>query len=184
MTRNLRNMILAGALIATPVISLAATTTAIDANSRTDIELAKKVRKELVTLPFYSVFDNFAYSVDDGVVTLLGQVSRPTLKTDAGRVVARLEGVKNVNNQIEVLPLSPYDDRIRLAVLRAIYAQPALSRYGAGTQPSIRIIVKRGEVTLEGVVDREMDRNIAFLRANGVSGVFKVTNNLRIANNS
>ena len=182
MTRKLHNLILAGALMATPALSLAGTTTtAVDANSRTTIELAKKIRKELVTLPFYSVFDNFAFRIDDsGVVTLLGQVSRPTLRTDAGRVVARVEGVKSVKNEIEVLPLSPFDDQIRIAVLRSIYAQPALSRYGLGTQPSIRIIVKRGEVTLEGVVNNETDSNIAFIRANGVAGVFKVTNNLRV----
>jgi hyperosmotically inducible protein len=181
MTRKFKNMILAGAILAVPAVSLAASTTAVDPQSRTTVELARKVRKELVMLPFYGVFDNFAFRIDDDVVTLMGQVSRPTLKTDAGRVVARIEGVRSVVNQIEVLPLSPYDDRIRLAVLRAIYSQSALSRYGAGTQPSIRIIVKRGEVTLEGVVDREMDRNIAFLRANGVAGVFKVNNNLRLA---
>jgi hyperosmotically inducible protein len=180
MTRKIQNLILAGALLATPAISLANTTTAIDPNSRTAAELARKIRKELVTLPFYGVFDNFAFRIDDGVVTLLGQVSRPTLRSSAERVVARLEGVKKVNNEIEVLPLSPFDDRIRLAVLRSVYSQSALSRYGLGTQPSIRIIVRNGDVTLEGVVNNEADKNIAFLRANGVSGVFKVTNNLRV----
>jgi hyperosmotically inducible protein len=180
MTRKIQNLILAGALLATPAISLANTTTAIDPNSRTEAELARKIRKELVTLPFYGVFDNFAFRIDDGVVTLLGQVSRPTLRSSAERVVARLEGVKKVNNEIEVLPLSPFDDRIRLAVLRSVYSQSALSRYGLGTQPSIRIIVRNGDVTLEGVVNNEADKNIAFLRANGVSGVFKVTNNLRV----
>jgi hyperosmotically inducible protein len=179
MTRKLRNAFLAGVLIAVPMTSAAATTAA-DAGMRTTAELAKKVRKELVTLPFYGVFDNFAFRLDNGVVTLTGQVSRPTLRSSAENVVKRIEGVTRVDNQIEVLPLSPFDNSIRFAVLRAVYGYPTLNRYAAGTQPSIRIIVKHGEVTLEGVVNNEMDRNIAYLRANGVSGVFKVTNNLRV----
>ena len=179
MTRkSLMQLILAGALLAAP---MAAHTTAVDPESRAATEMEKKVRKELVMLPFYSVFDHFAFRLDNGVVTLTGQVSRPTLKSDAGRVVARIEGVTRVDNQIEVLPLSPYDNSVRIAVLRAIYGQPALQRYGLGALPSIHIIVKNGVVTLEGVVDNKMDHDIAFLRANGVGGVFKVNNNLRIA---
>jgi hyperosmotically inducible protein len=131
-------------------------------------------------LPYYGVFDNFAFRVDDSIVTLMGSVTRPTLKSSAENVVKRIEGVTAVVNQIEVLPLSSFDDRIRIAVLRSIYGSSNLSRYGLGAQPSIRIIVKRGEVTLEGVVNNEADRNIAFIRANGVAGVFKVTNNLRL----
>jgi hyperosmotically inducible protein len=142
--------------------------------------LSRAIRKELVMMPFLSIFDNLSYRIDGDTVHLYGQVIRPTLKSQAANLVARLEGVANVNNQIEVLPLSPFDDRIRVAVARAVYGQPALNRYALGANPSIRIIVKNGDVTLEGVVSDEGSRNIAFLQANGVSGVFSVTNNLRV----
>lgn len=139
----------------------------------------EKVRKELVTLPYFTIFDNLSFRVDGSTVTLMGSVTRPTLKSSAERVVARVSGVEQVVNNVEVLPLSPFDNRIRIAVARAVYGQSALNRYALGANPPIRIIVKNGEVTLEGIVNNEMDRNIAFIAANGVSGVFKVTNNLR-----
>ena len=147
--------------------------------NRTDSVLAERIRKELVTLPFYGLFDNMAFRLEDGKVTLMGHVTRPTLQSSAVNVVKRLEGVTEVVNEIEVLPLSRFDDDIRLRVARAIYGSTSLSRYGLGTQPSIRIIVKNGEVTLEGVVLNSGDRTIANLKANGVFGVFKVNNNLR-----
>jgi hyperosmotically inducible protein len=131
-------------------------------------------------LPFYGVFDNLAFRVDGAVVTLLGQVTRPTLKSSAERVVKNIEGVEKVVNEIEVLPNSPNDDRIRMAVFRAIYSDSVLSRYALRAIPPIHIIVRNGNVTLEGVVANEGDRNIANIRANGVSGVFSVTNNLRV----
>ncbi len=142
--------------------------------------LEREVRHELVMLPFYGVFDNLAFKIDGDKVTLLGQVSRPTLKTDAERVVKKIEGVESVDNQIEVFPLSPNDDRIRLAVYRAIYRDNSLSRYVLRAIPPIHIIVKNGNVALEGVVATEADKNIAGIRAKGVSGVFGVTNNLRV----
>ncbi len=145
-----------------------------------DANLLKKVRHELVMLPYFGVFDNLSYRIDNGVVTLLGDVTRPTLKADAGRVVARVEGVKSVINEIEVLPLSPFDDRIRLATYRAIYGYGPLQRYGLGTQPSIRIIVKNGNVSLEGVVNSAMDKTLVNMRANQVPGVFSVSNDLQI----
>lgn len=138
----------------------------------------REVRHELVMLPYYGVFDNLAFKIDGYNVTLLGQVTRPTLKSDAERAVKSIEGVETVNNQIEVLPLSPNDDRIRLAVYRAIYSQAPLQRYSLQAIPPIHIIVKNGNVTLEGVVANEGDRNIANVAANGVSGVFSVTNHL------
>ena len=140
----------------------------------------REVRHELVTLPFYGVFDNLAFQVDGGTVTLLGQVSRPTLKTDAERVVKSIEGVERVINRIEILPLSPYDNRIRLATYRAIYGNTALNRYALQAVPPIHIIVKNGNVTLEGVVANEGDKNIADIQARSVPGVFSVTNNLRV----
>jgi hyperosmotically inducible protein len=142
--------------------------------------IAKEVRRRLVMLPFYSVFDNFEYKVGDGVVTLGGQVTRPDLKSDAAIAVKDIEGVERVVNDIEVLPPAPADARIRLAAYRAIYGQPPLDRYAIMAVPSIHIIVKGGHLTLEGVVDNEGDRNIAGIRANSVPGVFSVTNHLRV----
>jgi hyperosmotically inducible protein len=142
--------------------------------------LENDVRHELVMLPFLGVFDNISYRVEGSTVTLAGQVYRPSMKKSADRVVARIEGVETVVNNIEVLPTSPHDDRIRLLMLRAIYGHPVLGRYSLGTQPAIRIIVERGDVTLEGVVNRELEKNVANLQANSVPGVFSVTNNLRV----
>lgn len=141
--------------------------------------ITREVHHELVMLPYYSVFDNLAYKVDGNTVTLLGQVTRPSLKNDAGNVVKKIEGVEKVNNNVEVLPPSPSDDQIRRAEFRAIYSDPMLSKYAWGAVPPIHIIVKGGHVTLEGVVDNESDKNVAEIRAKSVSGVFSVTNNLR-----
>ncbi len=143
--------------------------------------IVREVRHELVMLPYYGVFDNLAYKVDpDGTVTLMGQVSRPTLKSDAENVVKRIEGVEKVVNNLEVLPTSPNDDRIRRAVYRAIYGNSVLSQYQLRAVPPLHIIVNRGHVTLEGVVARQMDKQVAGMQANGVSDVFSVTNNLQV----
>jgi hyperosmotically inducible protein len=155
--------------ITTPVLMYAAS------KSRT---LSEEVRHELVMLPYYNVFDNLEYRVDGSTVTLYGQVTRPTLKSGAERVVRRIEGVDTVKNEIEVLPLSPFDNRLRVAVYRSIYSQAGLSRYSLGAIPAIHIIVKNGDVTLKGVVANEADRNIANIRANSVAGVFSVKNEL------
>lgn len=142
-------------------------------------KFVKEIRHELVMLPYYGVFDNLAYKVDGYKVTLVGQVTRPTLKSDAERVVKDIEGVEQVTNNIEVLPLSPNDDRIRLAAYRTIYGNPALNRYALNAVPPIHIIVKNGNIILEGVVANEGDKNIAGVQANSVQGAFGVTNNLR-----
>jgi hyperosmotically inducible protein len=143
--------------------------------------IAQEVRHQLVMLPYYGVFDDLAFRVEGGTVVLMGQVTRPTLKSDAANVVKRVEGVTNVVNEIEVLPLSPMDDQIRLAEYRAIYGDPTLStRYGFRALPSIHVIVKNGQVTLEGVVANEGDKNIVNMRANAVPNVFSVTNNLQV----
>lgn len=131
-------------------------------------------------LPYFGVFDNIEYRVDGETVTLLGDVTRPTLKSDAENVVKDIEGVQHVVNRIEVLPPSPMDDQLRLALYRAIYGFPALEKYALGVQKPIRIIVKNGHATLEGVVDSEADKNLAGVRANAVPGIFSVTNNLRV----
>ncbi len=148
-------------------------------NQKSLDRIYKEVRHELVMLPYYGVFDNLSYKVDpDGTVTLIGQVSRPTLKSDAENVVKRIEGVERVVNNIEVLPTSMNDDRIRRAVYRAIYGNSVLSQYQLRAVPPIHIIVKNGHVTLEGVVARAMDKQIAGVQANSVAGAFSVTNNL------
>lgn len=153
-------------------------------SARATDRLVREVRHELVMLPYYGVFDNLAFKVDGYVVTLLGQVTRPTLKSDAENVVKNIEGVERVANEIKVLPLSPQDDAIRLATYRAIYGHTALNRYALQAVPPIHIIVDSGKVTLEGVVANEGDKNIANIQANGVSGVFSVTNNLRVEGRS
>lgn len=173
MTRS--KLIIAMALVALPAV-LSASTGAAPAQP-----LHEQVRRELVTLPFLTIFDNLRYEVDGDKVILSGETIRPTIRSSAENVVKRLPGVHRVVNHIEVLPLSPNDDRIRLAVARAVYGYPALQRYSLGALPSIHIVVKNGNVTLKGVVANEMDRNLAFLRANGVSGAFQVNNELAVA---
>src|SRR3954468_7625940 len=150
-------------------------------DSRT-LRMEADIERELFMLPNYSVFDFLAFRIEPGgTVRLLGQVVRPTLRADAERRVKRVEGVEQGVNAIEVLPVSPNDDAIRLAVARNIYNSTALDRYGFQSQPPIHIIVKQGRVTLEGVVDSESDKTVAGLKAREITGVFEVKNNLSIA---
>ena len=142
-------------------------------------QIMKKVRKELVTLPYYGVFDNLAYKVEGNTVTLYGQVVRPTTRKDAEHRVARIKGVERVVNQIEVLPLSSFDDSVRVRTYRTLFRTGGLYRYAMGANPSIHIVVNRGHVTLEGIVSNEGDKNLAYIAARGVPGAFSVTNNLR-----
>jgi len=148
--------------------------------SQTPKPLEEQVRHELLMLPYYSVFDEMSFQVDGNTVTLMGRVTRPYLKSTAENVVKRIPGVASVDNKIEVLPLSRFDDRIRLAELRAVYGNSALFRYNLGAIAPIRIIVNNGHVTLEGVVANQMDKNVAGIAASGVAGVFSVTNNLQV----
>jgi hyperosmotically inducible protein len=143
-------------------------------------KITREVRHELVMLPYYGVFDNLAYRVDGAKVTLFGQVTRPTLKSDAEHAVKKIEGVETVDNEIEVLPLSPNDDQIRRAAYRAIYSKAPLQRYQMGAVPPIHIIVKNGNITLIGVVDNEGDKQMAGMAANGIPGAFKVQNELSV----
>jgi len=149
-------------------------------SERAQARIAKEARHEILMLPYFDVFDNIDLRVDGYNVTLMGQVTRPTLKSDAENAVKEIEGVENVTNQIEVLPVSQNDDRLRVALYRSIYGFTTLQRYALPVIKPIRIIVKNGNVTLEGVVDSEADKNVANIRANGVFGVFSVTNNLRV----
>ena len=143
-------------------------------------QLYRRVRRELVTLPYYGVFDNLAYSINGGNVTLYGEVVRPSTRSDAERRVKRLPGVTGVVNNIKVLPLSRFDDQIRVATYRSIANMGGLHRYLRGVNPSLHIVVDRGHVTLEGVVGNSGDRTLAYHAANRVSGVFSVKNNLRV----
>ena len=176
---NHRSVVRFLVMLAVSIVALPAQTPS-EAAAQALQRITKEVRHELLMLPYYSVFDNLSYKVEGDTVTLLGQVTRPTLKSDAGNVVTRIEGVTKVDNQIEVLPVSQMDDRLRQQLFRAIYGFSALRKYDMGTIKPIRIIVKNGHVTLEGVVDNEGDKNIAYIRANGVHGAFSVTNNLQV----
>jgi len=149
-------------------------------SARSQERIQKEVRHELLMLPWFGVFDNISYKVDGYKVTLYGQVVRPSLKSDAENAVKHIEGVERVDNKIEVLPPSPMDDRLRIQLFHAIYGYEPLQKYALGVQKPIRIIVNNGHVTLEGVVDNEADKNAAGIRANGVPGIFSVTNNLQI----
>jgi osmotically-inducible protein OsmY len=163
----------------TPVL-LAAVLAAPAFAQNNEERLIREVRHELVMLPYYGVFDNLEYRVQGHTVILTGQVTKPTLKSDAGNAVKKIEGVEKVDNQIKVLPLSPVDDRLRIAEYRTIYGDPALNRYALQAVAPIHIIVENGKVTLEGVVASQGDKDIAGVRANAVPGVFGVTNNLRV----
>lgn len=149
-----------------------------------DAQTMNKIRKELVKLPYYGVFDNLAYKLEGNTVTLYGQVVRPTTRKDAERRIARIEGVDRVINNIEVLPVSGFDDTIRARAYRAVFRSGSLYRYAMGANPSIHIIVNRGHITLEGVVSNRMDSQLAYMAANQVPGVFSVTNNLQVASRS
>ncbi len=146
-----------------------------------EVRLVQEVRHQLVMLPYYSVFDDLGFHVEGSTVTLVGEVTRPITKSDAEGVVKTIEGVTQVVNQIEVLPLSPFDDQIRRAMLQAIYGDPQIgTRYGNQAVPSIHIIVKNGHVRLEGVVANTFDKNLIGVRANSVPNVFSVDNQLQV----
>jgi hyperosmotically inducible periplasmic protein len=176
MTNRITTVTLLGAsLLATPAL-MAGDRAAPPAENR----LEREVRHELVTLPFYSVFDYFTFRIDGGAVTLMGSVTRPTLKSSAENVVKNIEGVTRVINQIEVLPLSPNDDRLRRSLYAAIYGNSVLDTLALRAVPPIHIIVKNGHATLEGVVANQMQKTVAATQANSVAGVFSVTNSLRV----
>jgi hyperosmotically inducible protein len=168
--------------IKTKAIAIAAAAIlSVGAFAKTPDTLEGKVRHELVMLPYLSLFDDLSYRVDGTTVTLFGQVTDPVVKRDAENVVKKVEGVTAVSDQIEVLPLSPMDNQIRWRTYRAIFGYSPLQRYALGSLPSIHIIVKNGNVTLKGYVSNEQDKQLAYMRANGVPGVFSVTNDLQIA---
>jgi hyperosmotically inducible protein len=148
----------------------------------TDDGLVKQTGHEIRMYSHYSIWDNITYRVQNGNVELNGDVSQPYKKDDIGRMIQRLPGVVSVTNNLRVLPLSPFDDRLRMQVASAIYRDPVLSRYGMGTLPSIHIIVDNGHVSLEGVVASQSEKNIAGIRASVGLSFGPVTNNLVVEN--
>jgi hyperosmotically inducible periplasmic protein len=205
MSRHLWKQIAAGVLSLSLVVPLLAQEgTSLDAQQQAVQKLAVEVRKQIVKLPEYGIFDNIHFAIKGGdTVILRGQASRPILKSSIENVVKKIEGVKTVDNEIEVLPLSPNDDRIRAAVYASIYGYAPLQKYtsnragprapsvarragGITNDPpigyhAIHIIVRNGNVTLTGVVDSATDASLAQMRANSVPGVFSVDNDLQVA---
>lgn len=147
---------------------------------RAEERIAREVRHRVLMLSNYNVFDNITCKVEGYDVTLMGQVTDPVLKREVAKTVKQIEGVEKIRDQIEVLPVSGIDNQLRLRLYRAIYGYSALTRYALPVVKPIRIIVKNGHVDLEGVVDNQTDKNLVYTRANGVSGVFSVTNNLKV----
>jgi len=153
---------------------------AAEAQAPREDRTTRAIRRELLTLPYYGVFDHLAFTIDKGTVRLLGQVRTPSLKRDAERAIEDLEGVEQVVNEIEILPTSTHDDQIRMAAYRAIYRHDALERYAIQALPPIHIIVKNGHITLEGIVGSQIDKTIAAAQARSIPQVFSVTDNLRV----
>jgi hyperosmotically inducible periplasmic protein len=194
---------LLGLLVLTPSVIAQEESANLDAKQQAMLKIAEQVRKQIVTQPQYGVFDSIHFAIKGDTVILRGKASRPILKSSIEKSVKKIEGVGSVDNQIQVLPVSPNDDRIRAAVYASIYRYPALQRYtsnrGGPRMPSvaraaggitndppigyhaIHIIVENGNVTLTGVVDSDTDASIAEIRANSVSGVFSVDNDLQVA---
>jgi hyperosmotically inducible protein len=147
----------------------------------TDADLQQRIGHEVRMYPYYSIWDDISYRVSNGQVELFGAVNQPYKKSDIEHIVQRIPGVRSVTDEIKVLPLSNFDDRIRLAVARAIYRDPVLSRYALQPVGSIHIIVDNGHVTLTGVVSNDMEKNVAGIRAGGAGLSFgAVTNNLQV----
>ena len=177
---KLRNLGLGVGVMALALSLSAGATTSEPISDQGMARIQKQVRHELNMLPYANVFDYMSFTVDgNGIVTLDGEVTNPVLKSDAANVVKRIEGVERVDNKIQVLPVSFFDNGLRLRLYRTIYSGP-LQRYSLGVNKPIRIIVENGHVKLVGVVDSEMDKNIAGLRANTVPGIFSVDNQLKV----
>ena len=168
-------------IIGVGMIALTLSFSAQSAMASAQAKIDKQVVHELNMLPYVNVFDYMTFTVDaNGTVTLAGEVTNPVVKSDAANAIKRIEGVEHVNNQIQVLPVSFMDEGLRFRLFRSIYGYPALEKYGVGSNKSIRIIVDNGHVTLRGIVDNQTDKNIAFIRANGVPGTFSVDNQLKV----
>jgi hyperosmotically inducible protein len=175
-TRNtISALVAAVALLAVPAFAVTESAPAANPNIQRD------VRQAIDSLAYYGVFDDLDFTVDDaGAVTLTGQVMQYYVRNSAVSAVKAVAGVTRVNDKIEVLPLSPFDNGIRIRAYNAIFGYPALSRYAINARPPIRILVKNGNVTLAGVVNNELDRQLAFNRIRALPGALSVTNELRL----
>lgn len=174
--------VLASALFVAAGIAAAASTSS-NAGPVTDATLEQQIRHEILMYPRYSIWDDISFRVRNGQVELFGAVNQPFKKGDIARIVQRVPGVTSVNDQVRVLPLSNFDDRLRIQVARAVYGDPVLNRYALQAVGPIHIIVENGHVTLSGVVNSELEKNVAGLRANGAGMSFgAVTNSLRVEN--
>ncbi len=181
--QKLASVLVLGLLVAAPSLEAQhqrGVKPAIAAPKAEEPQLPREIRHQLLVLPYYSVFDYIAFTLDSGKVTLTGYVLRPTLRADAEAAIKSLEGVSAVKNLIEVLPKSATDDDSRRAVYRAIFEDSTLQRYAASDVPVIHILLRNGEVTLEGVVSSEAEKNLASTRASGVSGINGVMNHITI----
>ena len=175
-------VLLAGALLAGAAVAADRTKPNLP---RTDAEITKSVQHELLSYPYYGVFDDLSFKVQNGQVSLYGEVTQPIKKSDVHNIIARLPGVEGVSDNIQVLPLSNNDNLLRRQIAASIYRYPSLSRYGMGTHPSIHIIVDNGHVTLTGVVDTQADKNTAGIRASGAGLSFgSIVNNLQVVSSS
>ncbi len=175
-------------ILGTFLVAAALVATAVAADKSTKVPLTgaaleKGVRHEILMYPYYTMWDDVSFRIDNGNVSLLGAVSQPYKKSDLEHIVQRIPGVASITNEIKVLPLSPQDDRLRWQVARAIYRDPILSRYGMGAVPAIHIIVDNGRVTLTGAVNNTVDKQVAGMRASGAGLSFgPVINNLTVDN--
>lgn len=148
------------------------------AAERTDLDLFRDVSKQVAHYHYFTIFDSIQADVDNGVVTLTGKVTLPFKADDIEKRVAKIAGVTAVRNELEALPVSEWDDSLRLGLARALYSHPSLHMYGVGAYPSIHVIVEHGRVTLQGVVNNDADRQIAHMVARGFT-TFGVTNDLK-----
>ena len=180
MKKLLMLSILSIVLTGVSTVAISAQTMMNDATTIEKTKTARQVRKEILSLPYYDVFDAIGYKLEGSTVTLEGFVVRPYTKSEAESAVADVDGIQKVVNNIEVLPLSPSDDRIRVRIYRSIADQGGLYRYLLGTNPAIRIIVNNGRVRLEGYVGSEGDKTLAGIAAKEIFGVFEVKNNLQL----
>lgn len=181
-SKLLGQVLVAGALLAGSAMAAHKTKPFVP---QTDSEITKSVHHELMNYPYYSIFDDLSYKVQNGQVTLLGAVTQPVKKSDINNIVAGIPGVEGVNDNIQVLPLSDNDSLLRRQIAASIYRYPTLSRYGMGTHPSIHIIVDNGHVTLTGVVDTQADKDTAGIRASAGGMSFgPIVNNLQVVHPS
>jgi hyperosmotically inducible protein len=179
----MKHGILGTFLMAAALVASAGATGKESTAPRTDADVAKAVKHEILMYPNYTLWDDISFRVENGSVELLGSVNQPYKKSDLQKIIQHVPGVSAVTNEIKVLPLSPMDDRLRLQVARAIYRDPTLSRYGMGAVPAIHIIVDNGRVTLTGAVNSAMEKQIAGMRASGAGlGFGPVVNNITVEN--